>query len=56
MRYWQMFWTASVLIAGLSFTFVTIVVTLRGGKDLREMFARLLEQKNEEEHHDAKPE
>jgi hypothetical protein len=29
----------------LSFVFVTIVVTLKGGQDLRDMFSRLLEQK-----------
>ncbi len=45
MYYWQMFWTAAVLVAGLAFAFVTLVVTMKGGKDLREMFARLLEQK-----------
>lgn len=45
MYFWQWFWTAGVLVAGLSFAFVTIVVTLRGGRDLTEMFARLLEQK-----------
>lgn len=49
MYYWQVFWTVSVLVAGLSFAFVTVVVTLKGGQDLREMFRRLLEQKRNEE-------
>jgi hypothetical protein len=49
MRFWQIFWTAGALIAGLSFAFVTVVVTLKGGKDLREMFRGLLEQKREDE-------
>ena len=49
MRIWQIFWTVSVLVSGLAFAFVTIVVTLKGGKDLREMFARLLEQRKREE-------
>jgi hypothetical protein len=49
MRFWQVFWTASVLISGVSFAFVTVVVTLRGWKDLREMFARLLEQQQDDE-------
>ncbi len=44
---WQYFWTAAVLIAGFAFAFVTVVVTMKGGRDLREMFARLLEQKEE---------
>jgi hypothetical protein len=49
MKFWEIFWTISVLVAGLSFAFVTVVVTLKGGSDLREMFARLLEQKRDEE-------
>jgi hypothetical protein len=49
MRFWQIFWTAGVLISGLSFAFVTVMVSLRGVKDLREMFSRLLEQKHEDE-------
>ena len=49
MYLWQIFWTAAVLIAGLAFAFVTLVVTLKGGQDLREMFARLLEQKKHQD-------
>ncbi len=49
MRFWQIFWTVSVLISSVSFAFVTVVVTLKGGKDLREMFTRLLEQKKDGE-------
>ncbi len=44
---WQIFWTVAVLVAGLAFAFVTVVVTMKGGKDLRELFARLLEQKKQ---------
>jgi hypothetical protein len=46
MRYWVLFWTAGILIAGFSFAFVTIVVTIKGGRDLREMFSRLRDQKD----------
>ena len=49
MYYWQIFWTASVLVAGLSFAFVTVVVILKGGRDLKEMFNRLLEQRKNDE-------
>ncbi len=49
MLYWKIFWTVSVLVASLSFAFVTVVVTLKGGRDLRNMFTRLLEQKRDEE-------
>jgi hypothetical protein len=52
MPFWQIFWTIGVLVAGLSFAFVTLVVTLRGGRDLHEMFTRLLEQKR---HGDDEP-
>ncbi len=44
---WQIFWTVAVLGAGFAFAFVTVVVSLKGGRDLREMFARLLEQKKQ---------
>jgi predicted PurR-regulated permease PerM len=49
MRYWQIIWTVSVLVAGLAFAFVTVVVSLKGGRDLKEMFTRLLQQKKEDE-------
>ncbi|HEY9232616.1 MAG TPA: hypothetical protein VIS78_10720 [Blastocatellia bacterium] len=41
MKYWQMFWTISLVVAGVAFAFITVVVTVRGYKDLREMFGRL---------------
>jgi len=49
MRIWQIIWTVSVLVAGLAFAFVTVVVSLKGGRDLKEMFSRLLQQKKDEE-------
>jgi CDP-diglyceride synthetase len=48
MRYWQWFWTVSLVIAGTSFAAITVVVTVRGFADLREMFKRLLQQKDRE--------
>jgi len=44
MRYWQMFWMISLVVAGASFALITLVVTVRGIRDLREMFRRLGEQ------------
>ncbi len=41
MKVWQIFWTASLLVAGASFVFITAVVTIRGMKDMREMFRGL---------------
>ena len=44
MEYWKWFWTLSLIIAGSSFLFITVVVIIKGFKDLRLMFSRLLEQ------------
>lgn len=41
MRYWQLFWAAWLSVAGLSFAFITLMVIVRGGRDLREMFRDL---------------
>jgi hypothetical protein len=45
MRYWLFFWTFAALTAGLSFAAITIVVTVKGGQDLRELFRGLIEQR-----------
>jgi len=45
MMYWRLFWTAAVLSAGLIFAVVTVIVSIRGLKDLVSMFLRLAEQK-----------
>jgi hypothetical protein len=47
MNYWLAFWTASLLVAGLSFAIITCVVTVRGYKDLRTMFSRLTQQRTD---------
>ena len=44
MRYWEMFWMISTLVSGVSFAFITLVVTVKGFKDLRDMFRRLGQQ------------
>jgi len=49
MRYWLFFWTFAALTAGLSFALITIVVTIKGGRDLRELFRRLIEQREKRE-------
>ena len=48
MRYWQWFWIVILVIAGTSFAAITVVVTVRGFADLREMLKRLLQQKDGE--------
>ena len=47
MRAWQYFWGASLLIAGLSFAGITLTVAMRGFHDLRVLFRRLRERKDE---------
>jgi hypothetical protein len=41
MKYWEIFWTLSLLLSGTAFAFITIVVIVRGGPDLRDMLRRL---------------
>lgn len=47
MNYWLTFWTAALLVAGLSFATITGIVTVRGYKDLRTMFNRLTQQRKD---------
>ena len=44
MRIWELFWTVSLLGAGVSFAFITLIVMVKGGKDLREMIGHLSQQ------------
>jgi hypothetical protein len=39
--FWYYFWTANFVVAGSAFLVITLIVSVRGGKDLRDMFARL---------------
>ncbi|HMD84599.1 MAG TPA: hypothetical protein VKO18_07850 [Terriglobia bacterium] len=41
MGFWYYFWTANFIVAGSAFLLITLIVLVRGGKDLRDMFARL---------------
>ena len=45
MEGWKVFWTVFLLVSGTSFAFITIVVTMKGFRDLLDMFTRLGEQK-----------
>jgi hypothetical protein len=47
MQYWELFWTAFLLVSGFSFAFITLVVTIRGFRDLLGMFHRLSQQRGE---------
>ena len=48
MKYWEIFWTLNLVIAGTAFAFITCVVTVRGVKDLRQWFGQLRRQNREE--------
>ena len=41
MNYWQMFWTGALVVAGGAFAVITAIVTVRGYRDLMQMFRRL---------------
>jgi hypothetical protein len=45
MNYWLIFWTASLVIAAVSFAVITGIVMVKGYRDLRLMFNRLAEQR-----------
>jgi hypothetical protein len=51
MRFWELFWTAALLIAGASFAFITVVVTFKGFHDLREWFGSLTRQNQAQQSH-----
>jgi hypothetical protein len=42
--YWQAFWTGALVIAACSFAVITAIVTVRGYRDLIQMFRRLTAQ------------
>jgi len=48
MKFWQMFWTLNLVIAGTAFAFITVVVTYKGVNDLRQWFANLRRQNLED--------
>jgi hypothetical protein len=41
MKFWQIFWTLNLIVAGVSFTCITLIVAVRGVKDLRDMLRGL---------------
>ena len=48
MKAWELFWTLNLLVAGTAFAFITVVVTFKGVKDLRQWFANLRRQNEEQ--------
>ena len=44
MNDWLVFWTLCLVVAGATFAFITLVVIIKGGPDLREMLRQLRRQ------------
>lgn len=47
MNLWLLFWEVSLVVAGTSFAFITVVVTIKGARDLRNWFTSLQRQNKE---------
>jgi hypothetical protein len=48
MNLWLIFWTLMLVVAGGSFAAITLVVTVRGVRDLRQWFASLSRQETDQ--------
>jgi hypothetical protein len=44
MNYWLIFWTLCLIVAGSTFSAITLIVIVKGGPDLREMLRQLRRQ------------
>jgi len=47
MKFWEIFWTLNLVVAGAAFAFITAVVTVKGVTDLRQWFGSLRRQNQE---------
>ena len=47
MKYWEWFWTISLVAAGAAFASITVIVTIKGFQDLREFFSRQSKQQDD---------
>lgn len=48
MNVWLIFWTLMLVVAGGSFAAITLVVTVRGVRDLRQWFTSLSRQQTDQ--------
>jgi hypothetical protein len=48
MNFWLIFWTLMLVVAGGSFAVITLIVTTRGFRDLRQWFATLSRQNTDQ--------
>ena len=49
MKFWQLFWEVSLIVSGTAFAFITAVVTIKGFRDIRNMFQALVKQRESSE-------
>ena len=49
MGFWYYFWTANFIVAGSSFALITLIVMVRGSKDLRDMLRSLKDKSTRSE-------
>jgi hypothetical protein len=47
MNFWLIFWTLMLVVAGGSFAAITIIVTVRGVRDVRQWFTSLSQQETD---------
>ncbi|HEU5235015.1 MAG TPA: hypothetical protein VFU50_19315 [Terriglobales bacterium] len=48
MTAWKIFWTVWLAISGASFALITVIVTVRGLRDLKAMFRSLEHQSKDQ--------
>lgn len=48
MKAWEMFWLICLIVAGGAFALITLIVMVKGLKDLREMLRELSKKQHEE--------
>jgi hypothetical protein len=44
MSIWLAFWTVALIVSGISFAAITLIVSVKGVRDIREAFYRLAMQ------------
>jgi hypothetical protein len=51
MDFWQTFWLVAVLTAGSAFAIITLVVTIKGAQDMKNMLSGLKAHQDDDKTH-----
>jgi hypothetical protein len=51
MEFWQIFWPVALLGSAAAFAVITVVVTIKGGKDMKNMLSGLKAHHGDEKTH-----